>query len=211
MLGISILKHSYLPNCVFLQVLVLLTTSCFPYQSSIDEFLAAKTPPPTQEEELLIHHWLYQIVPPHRSLIHWYDLPHWITWALVGNDDDGLFGEGPLACYCTDESPGKRAVKWALRNPLHNLTFYAIGSAGSKNSEFTILSTGKKCFKLMHYKNEAETVFASEGTSLYFGLHGWKPFFSFRFRYSDSHTFDTYLGWRERGNFGGKLRPWCKS
>ena len=40
-------------------------------------------------------HWLYKYIPKHRDELS--EKPFWqkITWALAGNDDDGIFGEGP--------------------------------------------------------------------------------------------------------------------
>jgi hypothetical protein len=205
------LKNSYLRIAIFLQVTVCLFSSCLPYRYTKEEYLSNKEHTPTTEECQLVDHWLYQAIPPHRSLIRWYDLPHWLTWTLLGNDDDGLFGEGPCANYRSDLAAGQRALRWTLRNPFHNLTFYALGSAGSRNSQFTLLSLSGEGIQFLQYKKEADTVFASNNTSLYLAFHGWKPFGSFRFRYSPTRSFDTYLGWRERGNLGAKFRPWCST
>ncbi|NBV23489.1 MAG: hypothetical protein EBS05_16415 [Proteobacteria bacterium] len=86
--------------------------------------------------------------------------------------------------------PGNRCrrVLWQLRNPLHNFTFYVIGVA---DQPFT--RTGKF----------PEAVFAPDG--------GWNwamtryrwvrlPFVSYNGIWGRF-----YLGWRERGNFGGKV------
>jgi hypothetical protein len=86
--------------------------------------------------------------------------------------------------------PGSRHRRWLwqLRNPLHNFTFYVIGVA---DRAFT--RTGR----------HPEHVFAPDGgwnwavTRL-----GWVrlPFVSF-----NGERCRFYLGWRERGNFGGKI------
>lgn len=84
-------------------------------------------------------------------------------------------------------SPNRRWL-WQLRNPLHNFTFYVIGIA---DKPFT--RTGR-------FPN---AVFAPEG--------GWNwavarhqcvrlPFLSYH-----GERWRFYLGWRERGNFGGKV------
>lgn len=157
-------------------------------------------------QEQAADHWLYTVVPESKKSIKWYDLPHWITWAMFGNDDDGIFGEKPTARYntrlpiCT-----RRAAAWTLRNPLHNFNFYVIGSAYRENSEFTIVQLAKEKISFFEYKKKATTNFAGKGTSFYFGFHGWKPFISLRIDYG--RLFDFYLGWRERGNFGIKFIP----
>jgi hypothetical protein len=88
-------------------------------------------------------HRLYQLIPPHRDVIVWYDVGHWCTWTLFGNDDDGIFGEGPCAHYRQDQpNDYAKALAWGCRNPLHNFCFYVIGSAYRKNSGFTVLRPG---------------------------------------------------------------------
>ncbi len=87
--------------------------------------------------------------------------------------------------------PGEdgRDWKWHLRNPFHNLTFYVIGIA---DREFTRVGP------------HPEAVFNPDG--------GWSwaysrasllplPYVSYI-----RNNFQFYLGWRERGNFGIKLR-----
>ncbi len=147
------------------------------------------------------NHPLYDIIPKHRSQIEWYDAGHWITWALFGNEDDGIFGE--------ESSKGKAenvtgAVKWWLRNPLHNFCFYVIGSADRKNSEFTLLAISGKGIKALSYQEEGGTNFPSMGTCFFLGFHGWKPFLSLRLAYTDTRRSDFYIGWRCRGDFGAK-------
>lgn len=89
-----------------------------------------------------------------------------------------------------DYKPGdpRREAKWRWRNPGHNFTFYVIGIA---DKEFT--RTG------MH----PEDVFRSGG-GWNAALSRWTvvllPFVSYQGRHVS-----TYLGWRERGNFGAKL------
>lgn len=45
-----------------------------------------------------------------------------ILWALFGNDEDGPYGMFPHTCW--------GAVRWWLRNPLHNLCFHVINWPG---------------------------------------------------------------------------------
>jgi len=112
-------------------------------------------------------------------------IPHGLKWSpkfWLGNQDDPVPPD--------DYRPGDkhRVHKWYFRNPTHNLTFYVIG-LGDK----TFRRAGK-C---------PDQVFNPWG--------GWNwavckykwarlPFISFQRK-----SFKFYLGWRERGNFGGKL------
>lgn len=154
-------------------------------------------------------HWLYQYIPRHRSLIPWWALSHWCTWAFLGNDDDGLFGEGHHALYWKASEPSscKKALLWFLRNPLHNFTFYVIGSAWTENSEVTLVKIAADQSEFFTYSPRAKTIFFSENSSLFIGLHGWKPFISLRILYSNQARGDFFVGWRERGNFGIKCIP----
>jgi hypothetical protein len=151
-------------------------------------------------------HWLYDAVPRHRSQIKWYDLTHWVTWALLGNDDDGIFGEEPSAGkHATGEINPARAARWTVRNPLHNLCFYVIGSAERENSEFTLLKLSDEGSECLEYHKKATTTLPGRKIGFFLGLHGGKPFLSLRLDYG--RVLDFYIGWRERGNFGVKLNP----
>lgn len=191
-------------KCAKLQLLrlvsalqILLFSGWIPYKISNDAL-----------GEETAHHCLYDIVPRHRCQIEWYDLPHWIMWGLFGNDDDGLFGEGPHAHYRSEEPPSfTKALCWQTRNPLHNFCFYVIGSANRENSEYTLIEITPCHFRLCAYDPIAKTVFPSKNSCFYLGLHGCKPFISIRLRWTEKKSTDFYCGWRERGNFGLKFVP----
>lgn len=92
-------------------------------------------------------------------------------------------------------SPNRRWL-WQTRNPLHNFTFYVIGVSDKATTR-----TGRF----------PSHVFAPEGGwNWAITKHRWLPlpFFSF-----DGKRSRFYLGWRESGNFGGKLnfKPRSKS
>ncbi len=164
--------------------------------------------PPSELCETTSEHWLYDVIPRHRSQIAWYDAGHWIAWSLLGNDDDGIFGEGPHANYKPEEPASvAKALKWEGRNPLHNFCFYLIGSAHRTNSEYTLLEVTPCHLKVGRYSPVAKTVFPTKNSCFYFGLHGGKPFLSFRLRWTRNKSTDFYFGWRERGNFGIKCVP----
>jgi len=158
-----------------------------------------------ENKEQSVHHWLYGIIPRHRCQLYWYDVGHWTTWMLFGNDDDGIFGEEATAKFRMNWPVGPcKALAWSVRNPLHNFCFYVIGTAYCRNSEFTILKLTPCHVCFCRYKEQGYNVFGAKDTSFYLGLHGWKPFVSLRLCYNQRCKSDFYVGWRCRGNFGIK-------
>lgn len=145
------------------------------------------------------NHWLYAYIPRHRSQIKWYDAGHWGSWMLFGNDDDGIFGPQE---YKPDEKEScLKALKWGLRNPLHNFCFYVVGTAYCQNDELTLINLTPNNLSLFEYSKEGKN-FGADQTSLFIALHGWKPFISLRIWYTSNYRGEFYAGWRERGNFG---------
>lgn len=203
----------------FLLLLIQFLSSCAAYKIPTENFY---TPPRSflsQEENNLYEtyqfeassHWLYRIIPRHRSQIKWYDLGHWLSWALFGNDDDGLFSEAQVPLFRPQQKiEFTKALAWTLRNPFHNFCFYVIGSADRQNDEFTLLKINRRQFRLFEYSPEARTVFGGRYTSFFLGLHGGKPFISLRLAYGSQWKSDFYIGWRDRGNFGIKILPLTK-
>ncbi|MSS74978.1 hypothetical protein EXS73_02070 [Candidatus Pacearchaeota archaeon] len=149
-------------------------------------------------------HPLYDLIPRHREQIPVWALGTWGTWALVGNDEDGIFGErGGYTAPPSFLSAGS----WALRNPFHNVTFHVIGSADKTNhTAFTLLSLGMDRVSVC---TPYTTQYAS-GAGLNVQLHDAKPFVSFYMPLWKRREFQLYAGWRERGNFGLAFRPWQK-
>ena len=105
----------------------------------------------------------------------------------IGNQDSGSCGEKTdkewFAKNCNNICNLKCKIKWFIRNPFHNFTFYVIGFADKK-----VIS---KC-------SSKDLVFTN----------GWNfclrnkyfPFISYQ-----NKKIKFYIGWRERGNFGIKL------
>ncbi len=191
-------------------LLLIATAPLIPYHTPTTKIVVKKAetnaPAHVQEKRALFRsHYLYKWIPRHRSQIRFYDLGHRITWALFGNDDDGLFGEEPSANFWPGCAPSAmQAASWCLRNPLHNFTFYVIGTADrGQTNEFTLIQLAENDCKTLTYQEKARTVFAGQSSSFYLGLHNWLPFLSCRLDYK--RRFEFYLGWRERGNFGLKL------
>ncbi|MCB1136558.1 MAG: hypothetical protein KDK78_09840 [Chlamydiia bacterium] len=193
-------------------ILICSLSSCAPYKMCTPCTVQSRGTPysdPCAEERRLeaAQHWLYSVVPRHRCQIRWYDLGHWTTWALFGNDDDGLFGEEPSADFKPSCCPTTGvAGQWALRNPLHNMFFYVLGTAYcTHHSELALLELSPECVHFLCHRCCAETVFSGDCNGLFIGLHGGLPFVSLHFDYG--RRFEFYFGWRERGNLGIKFRP----
>lgn len=52
----------------------------------------------------------------------------WLTWALFGNDDGGIYGEkdGGWVAAGNTEQNAWTAIRWWFRNPFHNLFWHVI-------------------------------------------------------------------------------------
>jgi hypothetical protein len=162
----------------------------------------------TLEEQQASSHWLYHAIPRHRCQIRWFDVGHWCSWMLLGNDDDGLFGEASHKKHRSDQRIGAtRALTWGMRNPLHNFCHYVIGQPRGKKSEFVLLSLSRKKSAVFSYTPESSGVFPQEDSCLHIAFHGIRPFVGLRLKLSPRRRGDFYLGWRERGNFGVKCQP----
>lgn len=102
-------------------------------------------------------------------------------WSLKNADDPD-----PPEWY----RPGKanRRVLWQTRNPMHNFTHYVIGVTDKDTTR-----TGK---------HPSEVFAPGGGWNWAYTKHRWLrlPFISYAGKRSRF-----YLGWRESGNFGGKL------
>lgn len=178
-------------------ILLFLMCGCASYKVPTESFTNGKG---THEEAL--SHWLYTVVPRHSSQIEWYDAGHWLSWSLLGNDDDGIFGEE--SNYKPDLPNGvAKASCWFFRNPLHNFCFYVIGSSQRVNPEYILLKATPHELTACRPSNQPAN-FGGEGTSFFAALHGGKPFISLRIAWSAKRKSEFYLGWRERGNFGAK-------
>lgn len=151
---------------------------------------------------------LYRAIPRHRCQIKCYDVPHWTAWAVLGNDDDGIFGEHQRRPYKPEmRNTCRKALCWWARNPLHNFFHYVIGSAHRVNSEFTILNLNCHGVQSLCYTPTARRNFGCRGSSLFIALHGGKPYVALRIVYFNKYQTDIYLGWRKHGAFGFKLHP----
>ena len=144
---------------------------------------------------------IYDIVPRHREQIKPFDFAHWTTWALMGNDGDGIFGEYSGKNPYTTNINFKGFCSWNARNPMHNLTFYVIGSANwKKHYNFSLISTEKdKGIEVLSNASKWK-----KGTKKTFdiGFNDFKPYLKIA-----PPKVDVFLGWRRNGSFEIKARP----
>jgi hypothetical protein len=117
---------------------------------------------------------------PHAPKIHFYNKLNPVWW--LKNSDDPV----PPDWYRPGEK--HRKMLWSFRNPLHNFDFYVIGVADKKfyrSGQYPKLNGDPKGgwdFEAARYK------------------FIWLPFVAYH-----RESFDFYLGWRNRGNFGIKF------
>lgn len=181
-------------------------SGCMSYKKCPHHFISEHpTPKETSTEHKTLSHPIYRIVPRHRSQIYWYDLPHWTTWMLFGNDNDGIFGESQKHPYCpTQKNNLGKAIRWWIRNPLHNFTFYTIGNGDKPNNEFIFLRFNRNEFEFMRYHRKSRYNFGGKKGSFLLALHGGLPFIAFRL--PNPLKVEGYFGWRKGGHFGMCLR-----
>jgi len=103
------------------------------------------------------------------------------VWWLKNIDDPA-----PPAWYRPGE--GGREFKWAMRNPFHNFTFYVIGIADKHHERSGRYPRGHRNPNGGWHFSAARHRFI------------WLPFVAY-----NRPKFDSYFGWRPRGNFGVKI------
>ncbi len=192
-------------NSVALSVL-LIGTGCATYKVPTSSYFKPQGDWHDDTRKMALEHPLYKAIPRHREQIKWYDIPHWATWAVAGNDDDGIFGEAYSPPYSTNIDL-VTFMRWNVRNSLHNLKFYTppVGSANwKKHYNFCLFGIDGNRLKLM--KNRDPGFFGEGKASFHIVLNDFKPFISARFPLTRRKEFQSYFGWRERGNFGLSFR-----
>lgn len=106
------------------------------------------------------------------------------VWEIFGNADDPK----PPTNYHASLSVPLRQIMWWFRNPCHNLFFYGIGVADKDKVRF-----GK--YPELITKPDGSWTYAETACG-----HVRLPCIS-----THVWVFDFYFGWRNRGNFGGKI------
>lgn len=199
-------------------VCCLIFSSCAPYRCSTTElakrhFCAQSVSIDDNKVDTAANHWLYYVIPLHADQIYWFDLGHWLTWSILGNEDDGIFGEGPHANYkpCEKISTYK-ALRWFIRNPFHNLFFYVVGrNTKTPVRRFSLFEVTDQGFGLFCGFSRRSYTFIGHRFGLQCCLHQGLPLISFRSLWNIRRKTEFYIGWRDRVNFGIKLRLFSKT
>lgn len=118
-----------------------------------------------------------------------------ILWKIFGNDDDP---EAPLWFvngHCKGKDSTWCKLKWYIRNPLHNLTFYLIGLKGKDfvdvpdsalykeggGWKYSYRLYGGKKYPLISYASHGNVMC---GINFYIGWRPWSGAFGLTFRYT---------------------------
>jgi hypothetical protein len=154
--------------------------------------------------------YLYNIIPRNSEQIRFYDIPHWTTWAILGNQEDGIFGEDQDSLYSTNLNTWT-AIKWGTRNPFHNFCFH-VPPFGTKDVKFdhhmTLVNiSSDENYFLRFGKDDART-FGKGKAGFVLGFYP-LPFVSLRIPYFppfEKNRLEFYIGKRPHG-LGLKLLP----
>ena len=159
-----------------------------------------------ERRKLAKEHFLYKFVPLSREQIEPYDIGHWVSWNLFGNEDDGIFGEYCVAKPFSKEIDFKSFLRWNMRNPLSNISKYTLGKKGKREiNSFAIFKINDRF--LFMQKDYKPYIFSESKASFNLSLNHYLPFLSFKFPVFLERRFDFYMGWRPDGSLGIKLRP----
>ncbi|MGO8696727.1 MAG: hypothetical protein ACLQVY_03280 [Limisphaerales bacterium] len=177
-----------------------LCSSCASYRVPTAAFGPEPDDPACAVRKKAVESPLYHYVPRKRAQLRPLDA-RWLAWALAGNDDDGIFGENAGKMPYSTHIDLRTFFSWSVcRNPLHNLSFYVIGSASWKRHyDFSLFSLGgKKAARA--FSNAGQW---KEGDRPYFdlGFNDFKPYLRI-----DPWTADLFFGWRRNGSFEIKMR-----
>ncbi len=107
----------------------------------------------------------------------------------------------------------KDAAKWYARNPLHNFTFYTLGTVGNPEhlnlTLFAADNDGVRALKL-----NGESYVFKERWSFQIAINDGFPFIAWKIPYrffgGTKRQFDGYFGRRPSGSIGAKFRPAVK-
>ncbi len=143
---------------------------------------------------------IYNYVPRKREQLKPLDL-RWLSWCLVGNEDDGIFGEyAGKAPYSTNINFGTFCSWSILRNPTHNFDAYVIGSsAWKRHYNYSVIGIGGQkpvrfCSNAAKWPKQDEPFFDM-------GFNDFKPYLKF-----NPWISDLFFGWRNSGSFEIKVR-----
>lgn|SRR3989338_7219286 len=198
----KIIKNSLIAS------LLILSTGCTHYKAQTRNYYSPRNDGNDEIRQKALESKFYDFIPRHRTQIKWYDLPHWIPWALMGNDNNGIFGEDKGSLPYRKDISVKTFCSWTARNPLHNISFYVppLGTTGlKKHQSFSLIRCDENGLKILTTKKGY--VFLKGNNTFQISVYDFKPFISFKFCYSKSRQCDFYVGGRPEGAFGFKFRP----
>ena len=116
----------------------------------------------------------------------------WLIWAFFGNEKDGYIGDAVFNPYQIDNFSMR--LRWWLRNPLHNFTWYVLGIAHFSTLRFDENETEQPGWNFSYSVIAVEYEFLKDKAPRYYFFH------------YIGKRFEFYLGWRGTGAFGAKFR-----
>lgn len=142
-------------------------------------------------------HWLYRYVPFGSG-----DANGWrkLTWAIFGNDDDGIFGEGAKVWWpevAKEKATFWIAVRWWCRNPMHNLFTRVMAWRREKVRVLYLSTTGQTWFEV----RQDQDFWPEDGSVRMIRIHALPPLLMWR----EPHVAlpnEGYFGWKPAGHFG---------
>ncbi|HVT89057.1 MAG TPA: hypothetical protein VHD56_09415 [Tepidisphaeraceae bacterium] len=193
---------------------LLLLQGCISYKHPTSAFINHGQPTANESyrtiREVAAASPLYSAIPRDRKQIRWFDAPHWLAWTFFGNENDGIFGEELNPPYSNMPS-FKSFLAWWTRNPMANFCLYVIGSGDWKtHHSFSILQSDSAGTRILK-SEKSPSVFGTGSSAIIIAFNDFKPYLSFKFPLGKYHQTDFYLGWRPRGHFGLKFRPYLKT
>ncbi|PWU11498.1 MAG: hypothetical protein C5B50_23220 [Verrucomicrobia bacterium] len=192
------MKSPGLPAGLFLFVSLL--CSCSTYKIPSTAYGPQPDDPHCEIRQKAVRSSIYNYVPRKREQLRPLDI-RWLTWCLAGNEDDGIFGEYAGKKPYSTNINFKTYCSWSIfRNPIHNFTFYVIGTAAWKRHyNFSLLSFGGN--KKVRAASNAGKREKHDNPFADIGFNDFKPYVGF-----DPWIFDWYFGWRKDGSFEIKFR-----
>ena len=182
-----------------------LCSSCASYKVPTSDYGPKPYDPYWAVRQKAVESPIYNFVPKKREQLRPLDL-RWVSWCLVGNEDDGIFGEyAGKAPYSTNINFRTYCSWCVLRNPLHNFANYVIGSSDWKQHyNYSLVSLGGS--KKARIFSNAGKWPKNEDPVFDTGLNDFKPYLKL-----NPWICDFFLGWRKSGGFEIKFRADLKS
>jgi hypothetical protein len=183
-----------------LALIAALCSSCASYRVATRAYGPKAQDPFYEVRKRAVASPIYRCVPRKSEQLRPVDA-RWLTWALAGNQDDGIFGEDAGKNPYSTNINFRTYLSWSIvRNPLHNFNFYVIGSAAWKRHyDLALFSLGGT----KPARAFANTAQRKPGDHPYFetGFNDFKPYLKLQ-----PWRADLFFGWRGNGSFEIKVR-----